>query len=252
LDKAVVGPLPELRLQNLPEWQAGESDIRAVLKSTSLELWKYFPGTKLPPIEIWARGGPISLYKRGPNGEIRVKLATGKTYWAQYAFQWGHEFCHVLCGLKEQTNPNHWFEESLCEMSSLFCLRAMAISWETHPPYSNWKSYSKALKSYAEERLTHGVVPDKKSFVEWFAENEDDMRKNSVDRERNSKVACMLLPLFEAEPEHWEAIADLNTERFNKFFTFQQYLEAWRRNTAEKHRPFIDKIAAAFKLKLNY
>ncbi len=236
----------DIRILNEKEWEASTKDVAKVLNSAAHELWIYFPKRKLPPINVNAKGGPITLFKRGPNGEIQIKLNTGKTYWAQYSFQFAHEMCHVLCDCKPQENPNHWFEESLCEMASIFVMRKMAVTWKTDPPYPHWKDYSKALDAYATDRIALGKVPGGKTFVQWLAENESDMRLNSTDRARNNVVAGVLLPLFEAEPAMWEAVTYLNTEKLNKLYSLKQYLEAWRRNSEEKHHAFIDKIAKLF------
>lgn len=123
-------------------WQASLQDVEKVLYSAAGELWVFFPDRSLKPILVEPKGGPITLYKRGPNGEFRVRLATGKTYWSQYAFQFAHEFCHVLCNYREDGRGNKWFEEALCEVASLFALGRMAETWKTAPPYPNWKSYA--------------------------------------------------------------------------------------------------------------
>src|SRR5450759_2591810 len=76
-----------------------------------------------PPIEV-SRGisEPVTHFERGPSGEIRVELNVEGPYWAQFAFQFGHEMCHVLCEYGDYPNPNKWFEETLCETASLFVL----------------------------------------------------------------------------------------------------------------------------------
>jgi hypothetical protein len=249
---AAEGEVPaslEIRPQNEKEWEASPRDVEKVLNSTARELWIYFPHRKLPAINVYPKGGPITLFQRGPSGEIQIKLSTGKTFWAQYAFQFSHELCHALCDCKPQENPNHWFEESLCETASLFTLRKMAVTWAAMPPYPNWKDYSKALTAYADDRIALGKLPGGTSFPRWFADNERDMRLNSTDRARNNVVAGVLLPLFEAEPKMWEAVTYLNTEKLSKLYSLKQYLEAWRRNSEPKHRAFIDAIAKQFEEK---
>jgi len=249
-EAAASGHKLELRPSPASEWKADAEDVKRVLYSTAEELWKYFPERTLPPIAISPRGGPISLFKRGPNGEIQVKLDTGDLYWSQYAFQFAHEFCHILCDFKPEVNPNHWFEESLCETASLFVLHRMGEDWKEKPPYASWKSYAPKLTKYADERIEKARLPSDRKFISWFHENEAAMRVNSTDRPKNCVVANELLPLFEAEPAMWEAVSTLNTEKLTKLYSFKQYLEAWRRNSAEKHRGFIDKIAGKFEMEL--
>ena len=71
-------------------WQEDRDTVRKVLESTARELSKYFPDRNLAPIIVYPKGGPIVYFKRGVGNEYIVHLDTGKTYWAQYAFQFSH------------------------------------------------------------------------------------------------------------------------------------------------------------------
>jgi len=109
-------PRPRLLITPAPvaEWKAPVENVQHVLYSAARELWRFFPQEKvLAPIVVAPKGGPIVWYRRGLNGEYYVQLATGSTYWAQYAFQFAHEFCHILCGYTAKEKANKWFEESL-------------------------------------------------------------------------------------------------------------------------------------------
>ncbi len=143
------GP-PAYRVE--PEgFNASQRDIKALLDSAACTLWRYFPTAKIEPFVI-TRGheGPITLFRRNDRGEIVVRLDTGNTYWSQYSYQFGHEFCHILCGFRADAPGNKWFEETLCETASLFVLRAMARSWQHEPPYPNWRDYRDSLRQYAD------------------------------------------------------------------------------------------------------
>ncbi|HYG76792.1 MAG TPA: hypothetical protein VEK08_17445 [Planctomycetota bacterium] len=240
-----------LVIRPLKDWKASREDVKKVLYSAAGELWTLFPGRELKPIEVEPKGGPITLYKRGPNGEIQIKLDTGGTLWAQYAFQFAHEMGHVLCSYDEDDHKNKWFEESICELASLFVLRRMSKSWESQPPYPNWKNYAPHLKSYADERMKTAQLPAGQTLAQWYADNAPVLASNATDRERNNVVATALLPLFEAQPERWEAVTWLNAEKLTPLHTFKDYLFAWRRNAPEKHRPFITMIAKELGVELD-
>jgi len=248
-------PAPRPRLLICPapvgEWKAPIENVQHVLYSAARELWRYFPPEKtLEPIIVAPKGGPIVWYRRGLNGEYYVQLATGSTYWAQYAFQFAHEFCHILCGYTRKEKANKWFEESLCELASLFALRRMAITWAKNPPYPNWRSFAPHLASYAENRMKGHRLPPGKSLAQWYKENEAALRKNPTDRERNLVVATALLPLFEAQPQHWPAIESLNAAATDRQRTFAEYLADWHRSAPREHRPFIAAIASRFGIAL--
>jgi hypothetical protein len=226
---------------------ASSADIERVLRSAGESLSEYFPDRKFPPLEVSrSSDSPITLYKRGPNGEIRVKLNVEGRGWAQFAFQFGHEMGHVVCGFEDYANPNAWFEETLCEAASLFVLGRMAESWKERPPYPNWKDYSGALRKYREDRLAGAALPKGTLLADWFRGREASLRKDATQRELNLRMAAALLPLFEEAPERWAAVAALNAVRGDASRPFARYLSDWSRSAPDKHRDFIGTIADRF------
>jgi hypothetical protein len=227
--------------------EAGAGDITKVLQSAGESLAVLFPERKFPVLEVSrSSSSPITLFQRGPAGEIRVKLDVEGPHWAQFAFQFGHEMGHIVCGYADYPNPNLWFEETLCEAASLFVLDRMAEFWKTRPPYPNWKDYAAALKKYREERIAKEKLPDGAPLADWFRGQEASLRRDGTQRPLNLKMAAAVLPLFEEMPERWEAVAALNAVRGDASRPFTQYLRDWSRSSPEKHREFIAKIAGRF------
>lgn len=124
----------------------------------------------------------------------------------------------------------------------------MARSWRTAPPYPAWAGYAAALNTYAEQRLAQPEhrLPAGTSFPEWFRENQPALRRSPVLRERNAIVASRLLPLFEAQPGGWEAVAFLPCGSRGAEASFDAHLEEWRAQCPAPLRPFVTKLAAAF------
>ncbi len=236
----------DIRVNRKSDWGCSPADAQQVCDAAARELRPFFPGRSLPTILVEPKGGPIVLYRRGTDGEIRVRLNVQGTYWAQMTYQFSHELCHILCDYKENPNPTKWFEESVCELASLFVLRRSAETWKTRPPYPNWKSYSSALRKYADERMEKARLPEGQTLAGWYRENAEALSKNATDRTRNTTVATELLPVFEGAPEHWEAVSFINKEQFDATTTFPRFLEAWHANCPEKHRPFVREIALKF------
>jgi hypothetical protein len=239
-----------IRPQADTAWNEQVEDARRVFQSAAGELWRYFPDRTLPPILVEPKGGPIVLHRRGPAGEYYVRLDTGHNLWAQHAYQFAHEFCHILCNYTEREHRNKWFEESLCEMASLFALRRMAETWKTRPPYPNWKDYAPALNKYADERIEKAQLPGGVSLAEWFCYECQPLYENATLREKNTIVAVALLPLFEKQPEHWEAVTYLNAVESRAPQDFAAFLRQWRDAAPEKHRAFIGQIARLFEIDL--
>jgi hypothetical protein len=227
--------------------EASTKDAEAVFRSAAGTLLPHFEGIHLEPIRVSPRGGPIVLYRR-VEGHIDMRLDTTDTRWAQYAFQFSHELCHVLARYREKHPGNQWFEESICELASLYALRAMSEEWKTKPPYPNWKSYGPHLASYAKERMEKAALPEGVTLAKWYAENERALRAKADDRARNQVVATALLPLFEERPGRWRAVYHLNDGAPKTAETFAEYLKRWLEHAPAEHRGFVRAIAGRFEI----
>lgn len=237
-------------------FKAGVKDIRAVLLSAAGEIWKHCPNTHFQfGFHIYRNDKfPITHYAR-EKGRIVIGLCTGNTYWSQYAYQFAHEFCHALMDHSNEPqrlwtteeNANKWFEETLCEVGSLFALRAMARTWETAPPYPNWKSYAAKLAGYAADRMQDPKhqLPAGQTFAAWFTATEPEQRRKWT-RENNTIIALRLLPHFEAEPAGWEALPSLLLCAREPQKPLARLLAEWKTNAPAGQRAFIEKIAGIF------
>jgi hypothetical protein len=137
----VTKPL-DIRVEADEFGRASSADITAVLQSAASEIWRHCRRIRLEGIDVYHRTDhPQTDFKRTSSGRIAIGLATQGPYWAQYSFQFAHEFCHALANygnnprqlVRYQRYANLWLEESLCETASLFALRAMSRSWRTSP-----------------------------------------------------------------------------------------------------------------------
>jgi hypothetical protein len=254
--RIAVAALLALTLQDRPlvirvaadEWgDASVADITKVLESAGGSLAGCVPGLELPPIEVSrSKASPIVLYERGPKGEIRVRLSVEDRQWARFAFQFGHEMGHIICGYADYANPNMWFEETLCEAASLFVLGRMAETWKTRAPYPHWTSYAGALRTYRDERTAKAALPEGTTLAAWFRGREASLRKDGTQRDLNLTMAVALLPLFEESPERWAAVRTLNAVHGDASRSFADYLRDWSRSTPEKHRVVMATIAERF------
>jgi len=243
-------PMPPFRVEAKP-FKAGAGDIKAVCTSAGREMWKFFPDYKIDPITIQRnKGGPKVLYNRNAKGEVVIWLNTGETYWCQYAYQFAHEFCHVLCGFDEDWKGNMWFEETLCEMASLYVLRAMSKAWETDPPYSNWKGYHKSIAKYVQNVIDKREKLDRDGLCAYYEKHKETLQKDCCRRDLNGTMAVVLLELFEAEPERWEAVRWLNSSKSRKGETFEAYMKKWHGAVPERHKAFVRQVAGLYGVKI--
>jgi hypothetical protein len=240
---------------------ASAGDISAVLQSAAFAIWSHCPHTQIAGIDVYYRPDhPQTDFKRTASGRIGIGLSVRDTHWAQYAFQFAHEFCHGLANYANHPehstrylhHANLWLEESLCETASLFALRAMSHSWQTHPPFAAWRSYAPWLSDYAEKRLAlpEHHLPAGTPFLAWFQQRQSGLRQNSDRRDQNTIIAIQFLPIFEAEPAGWEAVAYLNRGASDPEESLARRFIEWRSQCPKELRRFVSRLAAVFGLKL--
>ncbi|MCB1911854.1 MAG: hypothetical protein H6948_03920 [Zoogloeaceae bacterium] len=228
--------------------RADPGDIRTLLESVAREFLQYAPGFRNDLVlrVVPRSDAPRVLYERGVGGEYIIQLTARDQRWFQYAYQFAHELCHIASNFdhKEVTGDgvaqgNQWFEEALCETASLFTLKRLAASWESNPPRRDWAGYGEAFAAYARTLLSepHRQLEKNESLGDWYAEHADSLREDPYLREKNEVVATALLPLFEGQPQFWQAITHLNPSRASAGKTFGDYLADWYATCPDKALP---------------
>jgi hypothetical protein len=231
---------------------ATPAEVEAVLYSVATELLSHFPATRLYPIVVsHSHEAPAALYERGAKGEYRVHLTAKGREWSHYAYEFAHELSHILTNYQhhvdlKMTSHHQWFEETLCEVASLYVLKRLATTWQTAPPYADWQSYAPEFQAFVERFLNepHRQMPRNQALRTWFAERSGALRESPYVREHNEVVANVLLPLFEENPRIWGAIAYLNLVKTGA--DFREYLQSWYDNAPEEHRDLIQYLMGLF------
>lgn len=232
--------------------EASTNDIETVLHSVASVLLEHFPGRHLDPIVVsHSDTDPFTLFERGPNNEYRVQLTVSGRYWAGYAYEFAHELSHILSnyehrGYSSRITDNQWFEESLCEVASLYALKELSVVWALSPPYPEWAAHAPMFARYARHHLneSHRRLPQGVSLAAWFERNERDLAQTPYLRGKNELVANALLPLFDEDPRIWEAIGYLNSQVHGG--NFRDYLQAWHASAPDEYKDVIRHIARLF------
>jgi hypothetical protein len=248
---------PDIRVQANAFGKASTADLTMVLRSAASQLFRYCPHTQLDGIDVYYRPDhpEIDLHQTRDK-RIAMVLSARDTHWAQYSFQFAHEFCHALANFSDHSssalanvhNPNLWLEESLCETASLFVLRAMSRAWATNPSYPAWRAYAPWLSDYVDRRM---ALPENRprmgtSFSAWFHEHQTALQKDAGQRTWNTIVATQLLPVFEADPAGWEAVTFLNRKPSGPTESLSQHFAAWQASCPTRLHSFVAKLAAVF------
>lgn len=237
------------------DWgDANVRDIQQLVENVAANFLAEFDPSTSPTGRVnvhRANFGPMAVFRETPDEAYKIYLNSKGRLWAQMSYQFAHEFCHLAMNYdrhRGDPHPYKWFHESLCELASLYTMRRMARTWQTAPPYPNWKSYSKALKDYTQNYLDkqERQLPPGVTLEKWYRANQNVLRHNDGIRVLNGVVAHALLPLFERRPEGWTAIRTMPDAAGD----FAAYLRAWREATPPAHRPIIMDIAREFGIQL--
>lgn len=231
-------------------FKADADDIKAICESAGSQLWRHFTKHPVPAFLVKrGRAGPFFMHAKNERGELVILLDTEGSYWSQYAYQFAHEACHLLCGNGDKDPRHLWFEETLAETASLYALRAMAREWKTKPPYRNWKDYRDSLREYADKTILDRPETQelhKVGLPEFFRTHARKLEKDAHLRGINGAMAAVLLPLFEKEPKSWEAVRWLNDKPPMRAVTFRDHLAHWHRAVPERHKAFVARVAALY------
>ena len=175
--------------------------------------------------------GPMVVLGRYINKKCyNILLSATSSYWAQFIYQFSHEYCHILIGT-EKTFPHcvagnyyfMWLEEALCELASLVTLQYTYWMWKYKCKFDKG-NYMPCLEKYFVNRLS--PVPEYGDFRTWLADNykvlsrdyireyRGNIRVDESVRLRGAVVAHALLPLS-LHPRFWVLIGKL--EEFQPF-----------------------------------
>lgn len=240
------------------DWgSAARDEVETLLNAVADELTGGAAhGLASPIVVSYAAGSPVTLFDKGHDGEYRVHLSARNRGWAQYAYQFGHELCHILSNYDQRAHDaarraTQWFEEALCEAAGLYVLRSMAVRWRTDAPYPGWEAYAPSLASYAERLVAepHRQLPPGVSATSWLKTRLAVLAADPYRRDDNEVVANLLLPHFERDAARWVVLRYLNLEAAGSVDGIASYVREWRNEAPDEHRAFIDALASTLGLR---
>ena len=224
---------------------------RAVGVSVVAVLMPYFPNKKLNPILLKNdKLGPKVLYQRGQNNEYIIFVNIGGNYWAQLAYQFSHEFCHILSNYEKDNDKNQWFEESLCEAISIYTIDKMSIQWKHTPPHPSWESYASSLKEYVTDLLLQEHRGRSNDLSQWYTTNKESMRNNPYLRRKNEVLGTAIYRLIKSGNFNVSSIQYLNLGKENKHKDISKKLEEWYKHSPQELKQSVLNIAQMLGLKI--
>jgi len=227
------------------EWGRGSlAAIHGVLASAAGVLLDGFGEPPDAPLRVarWSRV-PRVFYDRRP---YRIRLSARDCLWCQYVYQFAHELCHVMTNFDRHRSRRHrWFDESLCELASLFVLHRLAAAWVEEPPaaVAGATAYAPHFATYAAD--TAGQYPRvrRADLPRWLGDNAAALSRSRYQRKLNGTAAVALLRPFLENPSLWRDCRWLNRWDPAADATFADYLHSWsaclRANAIEPRVPVL-------------
>lgn len=196
---------------------------------------------------VYRASGPVAFYRNafgGASDEYQIGLTVTGTFWAQFSYQFGHEFCHILHNFEDTRwqRQNQWFEEAICELANLWVIRRMGETWAHRAPYPNWIGWRHNLTSYADNLMNRAEVQYAGTGAEWLEEWEDRMRKEEPEvfnYRRVSQLSYKFLTIFEENPEAWNAVRQMPASDAK----MSEYMKEWYKTVDSQDKLFVEAIA---------
>lgn len=250
--RMVHGPdegTPRIRVASDVWEDARAADVQAVINSTAEVLLAAIPDHR--PFALYVTNsdsGPMVFTQKTLRGEYRVQLNVHGRYWAQMAYQFSHELCHVLTNFDARdanSADTRWFDEALCEAVSLYTLTGMAERWAYAPPHPNWAEYHGALHAYVGQVVAQheAMYPGEHAFVPWFVAHEPRLRTEPYDRTLTGIVSLRLYRVIMQNPQGLAAIVHLN--QGTPAFSLPELMQQWHARAPSNQRPFVRAVARA-------
>ena len=172
-----------------------------------------------------------------------IFLATKDNLWCQWIYQFSHEYCHHLIdgSLSGEWSDLLWFEETICELSSLYNLNKM-IEYCIN---DELQLYATSVINYLENLLTKKNSAYKLSVEGgWYKQYEESLKEEGYKRDLYNAIAVMMYPLFVDNPNLWKLILNIGDIRSRTSLDdLFDHLEA---NADESYRESLGKMRKMF------
>jgi hypothetical protein len=191
---------------------------------------------------------PKVLYELRDGHTYHIQLTAKNRHWCQYVFQFAHELGHIMCNFRKENHANLWFEESICELASLYALQRMGNKWDQISDGTNSKEYAQEFEKYRIHRIKESSYPVNFQLAAWWNQNRSILSQNPHLRKQNIWVALTLSDLFDQNPTiAWSTCFYLNNSLTHRKADFEQYLQNWKNACPETtQKEFVEKIISRF------
>ena len=225
------------------------NEVHEILSSTLSLFQPSSPTLQKHPIVVSQTvDDPKALYELRDGHAYHIQLTAKNRHWCQYVFQFAHELGHIMCNFRKENHANLWFEESICELASLYALSKIGNKWAKVHNNTNAKSYAQEFEKYRIHRIKESSYPENFQLNAWWNQNRSILSKNPHLRKQNIWIALTLYDLFDQNPSiAWSTCFYLNNSPTHRKADFEQYLQTWKNACPERNqKEFIEQIISRF------
>lgn len=167
-----------------------------------------------------------------------IFLSARKNYWSKYVYQFAHEYCHYVIDGPMDGSPEttFWFEESVCELASMYFLNRVTSRWESwnlEPasfglgpeaiPLFMLKSFAPNNRPYLDNLLSQNPPIDA-PLHEWLENNMSILSQPDYHRDMYNQIARVLYDLFSDYPDLWKVILFLQRPKKEDYSDFRSFI----------------------------
>lgn len=136
-----------------------------------------------------------------------IFLTVCDDYWCQWIYQFAHEYCHHLIdgNMSGEIKGLAWFEESICEISSMYHLHVASRLWASS---EDWQiRYAQAFRDYLDGLISSRPELKYETHHPGFLSRWIPVLNEPVyHRGHYNAIATRILPLFVDNPALWKMI----------------------------------------------
>jgi hypothetical protein len=193
------------------------------------------------------RSGPPHIWLHLDNNPTMAWIGVNihPRAWSQLAYQFGHEFGHVMCNSwmwkVETPPPSRWLEECLVEAFSMRGIARLADTREHEAPFNGDAQYGRPLRAYRrhlDERYQTVPGPEPvpapvNGLAQWWRANKPLLETVTGLSVYAGPAILAVLNEMEADPGCVEDLGAVNRWPQRSAVPFEEYVRLWRASCAE-------------------
>ncbi|QGY05192.1 hypothetical protein MMSR116_27300 [Methylobacterium mesophilicum SR1.6/6] len=186
-------------------------------------------------VENRPSGPPAVWLHQDRPDTAKIFVDVGERAWSQLAYQFGHEFGHVMCNSwssdAKPSAPCQWVEEMIVESFSLRGLSLLAAAWKDAPPFPGDSAYGREIERYRDAAVAqYNGLASSQGLTEtkmWFKHNRQAVEDFVGLSEYAKAGVTVLLPAMMKNPVYLEDLGALNRWLERAALPLPEYLDRW-------------------------